>query len=583
MRKRHHGLVPALCLAVTAMLACQPASAAASALPAPNFSGVVVDVKGGGLADPNCLYLWQKDISVEEGWSTDSLCYPLGDSGDFSLYTKPGDYKVQVEAGNVLAGMFVGGLDLAKAKVFTIPSGVGLKGLVLKVDVMTRVSGKVAANGDRVLANPYCIYFWMADKTAPNGYRQPDDCAEIDVNGAFVTYLAAGTYKAQVLADNVADTAFAGPDTTLKNGTTIKVAATSLVNLSLKVTTQPMFAGRFTTSDGSPATNLTSLRIWIPDSASASGWSDSQDSWDFTSKGAFTSYIGPGSYRLQILLADGSSTFYGGSAITSAQTITIPNIDLVGMSLRLGSGVVPAAPNALAVIPWDSSLQVTWAAPASAAPAYSIVTAQPGGASCATAGVTCTIRGLKNGTKYTLSLLQQSEGGAMTSAIGQWAPAIPTPRVFMDPVVVAPGSSALMRISNVAAGTKLAITGTLGVVTQNVVVGASGTATVSLTFPNPGISALKVSGTGVKAATNVYVASLKVPATAKVGQAISLTANGVPPGSVVRFLAGTITATGTATSKGMTAVSVKLPKTGKYPTSITVGSLTVAGSTITVS
>ena len=586
MRTHRHMLIVVLTSVLLAMCATPPVAAAP---PAPNFSGVVVDAKGGGLADPNCLYLWPKDATVDGGWSIDtpppvsSVCNPLGDSGDFSIYVPPGDYKVQIEAANVVPGMFVGGLDIAKAKTFTVPATSALKGLVLKVDVMTRVSGKVTANNDRVLVNPSCIYFWVADKAAAGGFRQPDGCADIDVNGAFVTYLGPGTYRAQVQADNVADLAFAGPDATLKNATNIKVAATPVTNMNLKVTAQPMFAGRFTTADGFAPMNLDSLRIWILNSESPSRWVDSGDAWDFTSKGAFTSYLSPGAYRLQVVFSSGSSTFYGGNSIDAAQTITVPDVDLTGMTLRLGTAQAPASPTGLTVIPWDSSLQVSWAAATSSAPAYSIVTAQPSGALCATVGTTCTIKSLKNGAKYTLTLTQQSEGGVTTTAVGQWTPAIPTPRVVMDPVVVAPGGSSLMRISNVAAGTKLAITGTLGVASQNVVAGPSGTATASLTFPNAGISALKISGTGVKAATNVYIASLKVPATAKVGQAVSLTANGVPPGATVRFSAGSVTATGTAGSKGMVAVSVKLPKAGKYATSITVGSLTISGGTISAS
>lgn len=82
----------------------------------------------------------------------------------------------------------------------------------------------------------------------------------------------------------------------------------------------------------------------------------------------------------------------------SARSVASSSVTPVGKPLR------PSPPSAK---PLDRGLTASWTAPANGgSPILSYtVTAQPGGASCSTSGLTCTINGLENGTPYRLSVV----------------------------------------------------------------------------------------------------------------------------------------------------------------------------------
>jgi len=198
-------------------------------------------------------------------------CVDLSGTGAFSTLLPVGDYKVQVEASNVVEDMFVGGIDLAKAKTFSVPAK-GLVGQLLKVDTMTKVSGRVTGINSQSLANPNCVYFWNQDKTAPGGWSRPDQCADLDFTGAFTAWVPAGSHKVEVQADNVAAETFAGRDGTLLNGTVVKVSTKPIVQLALTVPVQPPMSGNFVIPGLAGIPRPASLTVWVPDSATASGW-----------------------------------------------------------------------------------------------------------------------------------------------------------------------------------------------------------------------------------------------------------------------------------------------------------------------
>ena len=84
------------------------------------------------------------------------------------------------------------------------------------------------------------------------------------------------------------------------------------------------------------------------------------------------------------------------------------NNGLVILRNAAGSiATVPGAPTLTAAVPGDREAAVTWQAPASdgGSPVTSYVaSASPGGASCTTATLGCTITGLQNGTTYSVSV-----------------------------------------------------------------------------------------------------------------------------------------------------------------------------------
>lgn len=87
------------------------------------------------------------------------------------------------------------------------------------------------------------------------------------------------------------------------------------------------------------------------------------------------------------------------------------------------AATVPDAPTGLAIAAGDGQATASWTAPASnggsSITAYT-VTASPGGATCSTAGTSCLIRGLTNGTTYTFAVAARNAlgyGAASTATV----------------------------------------------------------------------------------------------------------------------------------------------------------------------
>lgn len=92
----------------------------------------------------------------------------------------------------------------------------------------------------------------------------------------------------------------------------------------------------------------------------------------------------------------------------------------------------PGAPNLLSATPGDTSVALSWSPPSNDGGSPVIdytATASPGGATCRTAGTSCTIAGLTNGTAYsfTVRAFNQLGGGPASNALSA------TPRVPGDP------------------------------------------------------------------------------------------------------------------------------------------------------
>jgi hypothetical protein len=545
-------------------------------------SGLVIDQQKRALVEPNCIYFWPKAPAEPDGWAAGDECIPLNDDGSFSTVMPLGDYKIMVEATNVQTGMFVGGLNLNKATTFAVTAK-GLSGLVLKVDVLNSMSGKLLSVGGQPLANPNCAYFWYADKTALSGWSRPDECVALNDDGTFKAWLAPGTYRVEVLADNVALNQFAGLDGSFAKATNVKMAKKVITGLFLKVPIQPVFSGRFINVDGTQLTGPDSFQLWTPDVSAPEGWSFSGDTWDLDSQGRFYAYLKPGSYRVKVSYGSPLvSPFYGGSAVSSALTITMPASPLTQVVMRLGQGAAPTGMTGQ-VTPIDSALQVSWRSsnPAGSV-AYYTATATPGGASCTTTSTSCVITGLKNGTNYAVEVSAVNESGITTTNLGTTVPAVPKPKVTTDLQQVLVGKSVAVQVVNVPANAKLTIAAKPGGSAQNVTASSNGIASASLTPTVGGIVTITVSG-GAKAQTAIYVLAASVPTTAKAGKAVTVSAIGLLPNTTAVFTFGNSSTTAATNAKGIATTKLLFAKGGTFSGSVTVSGVVIASPRIVVS
>jgi len=114
--------------------------------------------------------------------------------------------------------------------------------------------------------------------------------------------------------------------------------------------------------------------------------------------------------------------------IVYACTVILCGRGILDVSRLVAGPSVPGIPTGVSVTPADSSATVTWVAPqetgGSSISSY-LATAQPGGATCTTTDVTCTISGLSNGTTYSITVTATNAAG-LTSASS--APVSVTPR-----------------------------------------------------------------------------------------------------------------------------------------------------------
>lgn len=511
-------------------------------------------------------------------------CVELSELGLFSTSLPVGDYKVQVEATNVLEGMFIGGADLAKAKTLTVPAK-GLTSQLLKVDTMTKVSGRVTGPNGQSLANPNCVYFWIQDKTSPRGWSRPDQCSDIDFTGAFVAWVPAGSHKVEVQADNVAAETFAGRDGTLLNGTIVKVATKPIVRLALTVPVQPPMSGKFVVPGVSGMPRPASVVVWVPDSTTSSGWRATTDTWWVDSTGAFTVYLDPGRYRLQLNYGKPSkSAFFGGATIDTARTLVMPLGSVSGLNLRIGSFQPPANPSSASVSTFDASLQTTWTpAPLPSVVTYSVATAQPGGAFCVTTGTACTITGLKNGTDYTVTLTSVNEGGETTLDLGTWRPAVPTPVVSVNPQILPGGGSVTLTMANLPGNLPVTVSGKPGLTAQKLVTAADGSLQAAFVLRSAGKAQFSIKGKKVSLTAFAYVPAAKFPASAKVNKATAFSVTGLPPRIVMQYTVGSTKTVVVTDSKGVGATSLTFPRAGQYTITATVNNMVVGNAVVTVS
>lgn len=551
----------------------------------PTVSGKVTNLKGKLLAEATCLYFWAKDVSAPLGWADSNDCVFIDERGTFEDQLPVGDYKVEVEATNVVRGMFVGGADVTKATTISVPAK-GLKGLALKVNTMATVSGKVVDLKGQEIINANCVNFWSQSPSSPTTWTKPLDCAEMDFDGSFTAYVLPGKYKIEVLADNVALHVFVGGDNTLANASVVNVPAEGLSKLLYKMPVQPEFGGKIVGSDGLGMVKPDALYIWGPDAKAASGWSLTGDVWDIDKRGNFHSYLIPGPYKLEFAYGTPSvRKFFGGSSVQTATVFTMPANGMTGAVIGLGLTQPPATPASVQTATADKAVSVAWShTNIPGAMSYAIVTATPGGATCMTTALQCTVSGLKNGTTYNLSLAFVGDGGTAVSSLGTFTPNVPVFTATPDTRLVNIGATVTLAISNAGSNGRIAIAGKPGILAQVVSANPLGYATATIKIVAAGVTTVTLKSGKLATTATMFVPIAKWATSAKRGKATALSVAAAPAGAAVVF---TFTdgskLSGIATAKNAFAGSLTFTKAGTYTGTVTVNGISYGTSTIVVS
>lgn len=131
------------------------------------------------------------------------------------------------------------------------------------------------------------------------------------------------------------------------------------------------------------------------------------------------------------------------SGVGNACTVILCGAGILDLG-RIDAGPsAPGAPMGVDASSGDGSATITWLAPQStggvAISSY-VATAQPGGATCTTTGLTCTISDLSNGTTYSISV-------TATNAAGLTSPSSTPVSVTPQPMVVLPGAVRAVTVS----------------------------------------------------------------------------------------------------------------------------------------
>jgi hypothetical protein len=253
-------------------------------------------------------------------------------------------------------------------------------------------------------------------------------------------------------------------------------------------------------------------------------------------------------------------------------TVTARNSVGVGPHSPTSAAIVPAAapaaPSDVTVAPGSGSVDVSWSEPAdggSAVTAFT-VTASPGGATCRTASLNCSISGLQSTTSYAFSVVATNEVGpsprsAPSSSVFPYDPGRFTIETLTEThassahfVVVAggaaPGTSVGFSLSHTAE--------------KSCTADSSGQCAVSLVEPASGIFALRGTAAGVTSTIAVYVPLLGSRAVRHTSDVVLITVSDCPPtASVVLTLNGHRDQSLIAGRSGSVAFRIRLPASGR--------------------
>ncbi len=256
--------------------------------------------------------------------------------------------------------------------------------LGVQLDQATTLAGSVR----RRSGTPVPAAFVQANRDAEPGYAP---VAQTDTEGKFALQLPPGAYSVTTANGNTTATA------------TVDLAGPAVQDLTLL--DPPSVPREITATPG----NRSALVGW---------------SWPTDDGGTpVTGFV--------VTASPGAAT-----CATAGTSCTVPGLDngigyrfTVSATNRVGSGpgsglsaqvipsaATPAPVSNVRVSRGDRSVDVTWSASVTEDVVEYTATARPGGSSCSTADLACTIPRLRNGTQYTVSVVARSSAGPSSAS-----------------------------------------------------------------------------------------------------------------------------------------------------------------------
>ena len=244
----------------------------------------------------------------------------------------------------------------------------------------------------------------------------------------------------------------------------------------------------------------------------------------------------------------------------------------------------PAAPTSVVALPRAAGATIAWAAPPTSSgvkiSSY-LVTAQPGGSTCSAKASPCVFTNLTNGVQYGFSVVAVTNVGNSATSTAVFATVNPFV-VMVNPQTVLAQGHTTVTVSGAPGGALITF---LGAATGNAVAGGDGTARIDLTVSKGGVitAATTVAKIAYKATANVWVPTVKVPATATAGKAVAIVVTAARPGCVVSVMMSTgETYQGTTNASGALTFSPVVAIKGTVTATVTVDSVKFSQSAVLV-
>ncbi|MBU6280387.1 MAG: fibronectin type III domain-containing protein [Actinomycetales bacterium] len=262
---------------------------------------------------------------------------------------------------------------------------------------------------------------------------------------------------------------------------------------------------------------------------------------------------------------------------------------------RLNIAMQPHSPKAVLAQAGDASALVSWSVPesdgGSSITGYT-VTASPGGRTCSTSGLSCTVVGLQNRREYSFTVTATNSAGTSepSDVSKSVVPLAPGFQVWADNHVLAVGSSTMVRCANAVAGATVSVSGRWS---GSAVSDATGSAALPVTALQAGVAQVSASyfhrngRRTMKRTTSsiVYVPKVFGPLLKiKAGKQGKFTVSFAPPGAAVSIaLSDGRVIDAIADASGKVSATEVFTSRGAVTYTVTVAGVQVANGGLTVS
>ena len=263
----------------------------------------------------------------------------------------------------------------------------------------------------------------------------------------------------------------------------------------------------------------------------------------------------------------------------------------VGAAQPRLNAIAAAKPTAVAALAGDRSAHVSWSSVTDGLSGdIHTAVASPGGQSCTTVELSCTVEGLSNREHYTFTVTATNAGGASepSAPSNEVLPLVPGFQAWADDAVLPVGSATTVNIGQAAPNVVVTVTGALKAAVST---DASGLGTVAFTPAKSGVHKLTAAYTvkvGKKtskysANAQVYAPSATGPGKVKAGKTGKFSVTYAPPGAAVAVhLSDGRTLTATSDGTGKAAVSPIFGTIGPVTYTFSVSGVQVMAGGLTV-